>query len=313
MLQIDNMILNTTVEQIIKDLRDELNLKYGFIYFKDIKAVNDDLMVTCPFHKNGQERKPSAGINVNTGLFHCFTCGESMSLTVLISRLFEHFDRGKYGTQWLRDRYLDSEYIKRPGIPMPQRKQPIKIDYISEDELDTYRWEHPYMWKRKLTPEIVEQFDIGYDKETNCITFPVNDITGKCVFVARRSVQGKFFNYPAGSEKPIYALDKCINDKSIIIVESFINALTLWTYGLHAIAFIGTGSSYQYDILKKCSFRQYILCFDGDDAGRNAAKRFVKNFPNVNISIITVPEGEDVNSITKEQFFDCYEKRRKVQ
>ena len=158
------------------------------------------------------------------------------------------------------------------------------------------------MFKRKLTEKVIEEFDIGYDKDTNCITFPVNDITGKCVFVARRSVTGKFYNYPLNADKPVYALDKCVGLKSVIVVESFINALTLWGYGMPAIALIGTGSSNQFEILNKCSFRKYILCFDGDNAGRRGAEKFQQKIKNKLISIIDMYDGKDVNDLTLQQF-----------
>ena len=67
----------------------------------------------------------------------------------------------------------------------------------------------------------------------------------------------------------------------------------------------GTGSKYQYDILKRSGIRNYILCFDGDDAGRKGIKRFIDNMPNdVIISIKQIPEGKDVNDLDKETFLN---------
>ena len=46
------------------------------------------------------------------------------------------------------------------------KKEEVKeVTYVSEEELESYRFYHPYMWERKLTPEVVDKFDIGYDKE----------------------------------------------------------------------------------------------------------------------------------------------------
>lgn len=110
---------------------------------------------------------------------------------------------------------------------MSTKTETDKIEYVTESELAKYRYYHPYMYERKLTNEIIEKFDIGYDKDTDCITFPVYDEFGRCVFVARRSVKTKYFNYPSGSKKPIYGLEKIDKDtNAVLVVESFLNALT---------------------------------------------------------------------------------------
>lgn len=311
MLKLDRFLLNVSVEQIINDLKVELLTRRDVEYFRTIKSINDDLMVTCPFHKHGQESKPSAGINKETGMFHCFTCGEAMPIEVLVSRLlYGSYDK-KQGIEWLKARYLDTEFYVRPGLPMPGRKKYIPPEYITESELDSYRWVHPYMYKRHLTDEIIDKFDIGYDKETQCLTFPVWDVAGNCVFVARRSVNTKYFNYPSGANKPVYLLNFCKNEKCVFVCESFLNATNLWSWGYKAVALIGTGSDYQYNILNKTGIRKYILCLDPDNAGRRGEQRFIDNI-NANIEIVHMPEGKDVNDLTKEQFLECFQRRTKV-
>lgn len=312
MWQCDKFLINTDIETILNDIRAEAFTKFDVQYFKQVKKVNNHIMTNCAFHKNGQERKPSAGIDCDTGFYHCFTCGAAMPFTKFVSRVLFSTDDEKPGKEWIKQRYVDTEFVTRAGLPLTERKQLILPKYVSDEELDKYRWIHPYMFKRKLSEKIIEEFDIGFDEDTNCITFPVNDITGKCVFVARRSVTGKFYNYPLNADKPVYALDKCIGLKSVIVVESFINALTLWGYGMPAIALIGTGSSNQFDILNKCSFRKYILCFDGDSAGRLATKRFMRNIKNSTFEVINMPDGKDVNDLSHDEFMRVYNARTKI-
>ena len=60
------------------------------------------------------------------------------------------------------------------------------------------------MYERGLTDEIIERFDIGYDRERREITFPIKDLSGKVRFISGRSVKGKFFKLPQGIDKPIY-------------------------------------------------------------------------------------------------------------
>lgn len=80
-------------EKLLIEIRQYLLLKTKINYFKDIRRTADNLLVTCPFHKGGQERKPSAGIRITetpstpVGMFHCFTCGETMTLDSVLKQL----------------------------------------------------------------------------------------------------------------------------------------------------------------------------------------------------------------------------------
>ena len=87
MIQIDDLILNCEVLDILTELRNQLHAN-GINLLKDIKDTEDNVMVTCPYHKDGQERRPSAGIKKDTGIFHCFTCNNVKSLSEFISNCF---------------------------------------------------------------------------------------------------------------------------------------------------------------------------------------------------------------------------------
>ncbi len=68
------------------------------------------------------------------------------------------------------------------------------------------------------------------------------------------------------------------------------------------MALFGTGSKNQYDILNRSGIRKYILALDGDNAGRNGTKKLISNLKNAIITILDVPNGKDVNDLTKEEF-----------
>ena len=175
---------------------------------------------------------------------------------------------------------------------------------ISKQELDKYNFYHPYMWKRRLSKQVVDRFCIGYDKDTDCITFPVWDEHGDIVMITRRSVNTKKFNIPSDSKKPVYLLNFADTNKPVYVCESQINALTLWGWGYQAVALFGTGSQEQYSILKKSGIRNYVLCLDGDVAGDNGITRFKKNLENyATIQVKEMPrDGRDVNDLEKEEF-----------
>lgn len=308
MLKVNDTLYELNLIDIIRELKLQLEINEIYL-FNQIKELPDDLMVSCPFHKNGQERKASCGIRKEDGWVHCFSCGESCSLEQMISRCFNVNDFGQYGLNWLKNNFLGDILADRKLYINIDRKS-VKTDsnknYIDEKELINYRYIHPYMYERKMTDEVIEIFDIGYDKNTNCITFPIRDKNGNCLFVARRSVNSKWFNYPNNVEKPIYGIYELYQlkefPKEIYICESMIDAITLWTHNKYAIALNGLGTQYQFKQLNDLPCRKYILATDNDEAGKNARIRLKNAIHNQIITEIKIPNGKkDINDCNYEE------------
>lgn len=333
-MQINGILFNSDLNDILTELKNQLVINQIPLLDK-IKDSGDDIMVCCPYHKNGQERKPSAGIRKTDGLFHCFTCGETHSLQEVISHCFGNEEiGGMWGWNWLLKNFVSVNVEERKDVVLDYNRnsnmptsRPGIVNYITEEELDSYRYTHPYMYQRKLTDDIIELFDIGYDKNTDCITFPVRDVEGNALFVARRSVKTKFFNYPQGVEKPVYGLyeyyrayrsvhdyiyggGRC-NGKTyalhrlteIIICESMLDALTCWVYGRYAVALNGLGNELQFKQLRELPCRKLILATDNDEAGMRARSRIKRNVKNKIVTEYLLPEGKkDINELSLEEF-----------
>lgn len=182
------------------------------------------------------------------------------------------------------------------------------------------------MYERHLTDDVIELFDIGYDNSTNCLTFPNKDIFGNCVFVAKRNVSTKFFNYPHGVDKPIYGLYEYnnavyvdsnlqyvhlydwmhYNPQVLFVCESMLDALRLWTWGYYAVALNGIGSESQIDILNKIPVHEIRLCLDMDKAGikaRQRLKRMLK-YKHVREVIWDVNIAKDIGEMPDKEFFE---------
>lgn len=308
MLTLDGLIIDATVIDVLEKVQYGLH-ELGINKLNIIKDTADNIMVTCPFHKDGQERKPTCGIHKETGVVHCFTCGYTATLPEFISNCLGYDDGGLYGVGWLRRNFQDISIIERPDVEVDCVRHTLphrQYSYVPDMVLDQYRYIHPYMYKRKLTDKVIEMFDVGYDKDTDCITFPVRIKDGNCLFVARRSVRGKYFNYPAGAEKPLYGvyeLSKYASDtKSVIVCESMFNCLTCWAHGNPAIALNGTGSSEQIEQLKDLPVRELILALDPDDAGRHGMERIRKAIKNKILYTVTYRDSRDINDLNGEEY-----------
>lgn len=378
MIKLQDAIIQSDTQSILDMLKFDL-AQHGVDRFHIFRNNGDNVQTNCPFHKNGQERKPSFGVNGEIDKCHCFACGWSGTIEEMISELYGYQDEGKFGRRWLIKRFNTVEIETRKNI-MEEFKNGNSALYssaynrsdkrsdrilcrktrqimegfnerkinlsggiyksieptskgksgemgeagkgyeyeknrdleerdetvITEEELDKYRYIHPYMYERGLTDDIIERFDIGYDREQREITFPIRDITGRCVFVAGRSVEKKFFRLPKGIDKPIYQGYKFTSGiyRTAYITESFLNCLTCWKYDKPAMAMIGTGNQKQYEILNKLPVREYILAFDPDEAGRKATERFRKNVHGKIIKELVYSDNRDINDL-QEEFLNC--------
>ena len=305
-LRIDNKIIDTNLELILKTLRDEISGSR----LKHIKSKGDNVLITCPYHKNGQENHPSCQVysridnkKVEFGTVHCFSCGKTTSLIELVAECFGETE--DFAKEWLVQRFGNTfihyeDYLEPIVLGNKNTTQ-----YLSEDILQKYNFYHPYMYERKLTKEVIDKFKVGYDAERNAITFPVWDEHNNLVMVTARCVDSKMFYLDEEVDKPIYLYNyiKEENITTVYVTESQINALTLWSWGYPAIALFGTGSTKQYEILKKSGIRSYILCFDGDEAGDKGRDRFIRHMKkDVFISTKQIPRKKDVNNLTKLEF-----------
>lgn len=355
---INNIAFNTDLETILFELRNQLSAN-NVLLLQKMKPTSTHVMVQCPYHSNGMERRPSAGLRKEDGMFHCFACGEVHSLQEVISYCFGHTDDivGKFGWQWLLKNFATVQVEERKDVTLDfyrnnRRtndnnstnykfcstgyvdklcgKEQFAQQFVSEEELDKYRYIHPYMYKRGLTDEIIELFDIGYDVSTNCITFPIKDISGRCLFIARRSVVSKYFNYPEGVEKPLYGLYELYQQPmfqylehtprvgefttptqyhlippfgEVIVCESMLDALSFWTVGKYAVALNGLGNELQFKQLRELPCRKIILATDSDERGMSARKRIRQNLQNRKIVTEYIfPKGrKDANECTKEE------------
>lgn len=313
MLKIADNYYNLNLLDIINELKNQLSTQSIFLFNK-IKELPSDIMVSCPFHKDGQERKASCGLRKEDGYMHCFTCGQSLSLTQMISRCFGVDDLGQYGLNWLKNNFLGDVLQERNiDLDISRKYKNKHNNFISDKELEQYRYYHPYMYKRRLNDKIINMFDVGFDTNTNCITFPVRDENGNCLFIARRAVDYKYFNYPSNVEKPVYGLYELKkygkNVDNVIVCESIINCLTCWVYGKYAVALNGTGTRYQYEQLRKINCRKLVLGLDPDSAGRKGSIKLYQNLKNCKIVTFLkgIPEGKDINDLSAEQFKNLYE------
>ena len=299
-MKVNGLQIEATPEQIIEKLSRQLEDEGVFI-FRRTKSLASNYQFSCPFHAGGTEKHPSCGMSRNpsysgskvteAGTVHCFTCGYTSGLTEFISNVLGRKDGGFYGNQWLKRNFGTSSEVVRQGVSPEAfrrngRTKKVEHKIIPEEELDKYRFIHPYMYERKLTDELIEMFDVGYDKLHDCITFPVRNLKGETVFFNRRSVRSKFHQYGEDDPKTDFLygqyeltafrdyFEKPISQ--VFVTESVINCLTLWSMKIPAVALMGVGGGNQINLLKRLPYRNIVLALDPDNAGQTAQEKLYR-------------------------------------
>lgn len=158
-----------------------------------------------------------------------------------------------------------------------------------------------------------------YDRFRNRIIFPIRDRRGRVIAFGGRVLDKedtpKYLNSPETpvfhKSKELYGLyeaQKALRhiDK-LIVVEGYMDVVALAQHDIrHAVATLGTATS--SDHIERL-FRltpEVTFCFDGDRAGRDAARRALENLLPVmregrDARFLFLPEGEDPDSLIRKE------------
>ena len=170
----------------------------------------------------------------------------------------------------------------------------------------------------------------SYDKFRDRVMFPIRDMRGRTIAFGGRVVSTdqapKYMNSP---QSLVYNKSKCLYGiyeawrsnaslSSLIVVEGYMDVIALAQHGIeNVVAPLGTALTLQQIqlMLKYCS--EYILCFDGDDAGATATWRALEHGYSLlkkgqRIRVVRLPKGDDPDSYIRthgvDQFHDLVER-----
>lgn len=175
---------------------------------------------------------------------------------------------------------------------------------------------------------LVENADSGkrYDRFRDRVIFPIRDSRGRVIAFGGRVLgddKPKYLNSP---ETPVfhkgqelYGLFEARKNNrdldEIMVVEGYMDVIALAQQGLrNAVATLGTATSEEH--LKRL-FRivpSVLFCFDGDQAGRNAAWRALEaTLPNLQdgrrARFLFLPDGEDPDTLVRSEGTDAFRAR----
>lgn len=310
-LRVDKYIIDTPLLKIIQRLRTELmNGK-----LKDIKSGIDDIVVTCPHHSEGREKKAACNIYIGDnekipyGFARCFVCDFK---TDFVGFVAECFDSSRdFAKKWLIENFgeVSEDYIFLGEDITINNKRTSKI--LDESILDQFQSWTPYLQKRRLNRDICEKLKVKYDPKNRQVVFPVYDINNHLKMLARRNIDTKFFYLDREQDKEVYCLNiiQKNNVKQCILTEGPIDALTGWSFGYPTIATLGNVSDYQIEQINKSCLNTIYIATDNDAIG-NKIRQHIKNKLDKRIIVfdINIPKPfKDLNDLDYETFLKCLE------
>jgi DNA primase len=350
MITLDGVVILADVETIVEDLRADLHAN-GVQRLADTKHSSNDIMVTCPHHNNGQERKPSCGISIvdkvrngkqyPAGTAHCFTCGYTADMFEFASYCWGTNDRS-YGKRYILRKYNTMDVASRPDISLNYKRERLgssPYKYVSETELDAYRYTSDYLYTRNFTDDTIYFYEYGLDIRNNAITMPVRDHKGGLVFIKKRFVNpspgGDKYMNESGIPKQyilygfyqvlqlIQAINNgtCTNKKleenyrkyGLILTEGEFNAAYLFQNGYPAVSLLGRilfedktkKRVLQKELLLRYGIRDLVLWMDNDDPGKEAIvnihKQTYKQFGVLVPDFSQFPHLNDANNFSPEE------------
>ena len=305
MLTVGEVVISADVEDIIEQIQEETGL---LSYTNELET---DIMCTCPIHKGGMERTPSLGINKESGVVHCFTCGYKGDIITLVSDCYNiSYNQAYrklvgdfvYSGGRVLDISLDRGKIENQYIPHNLVISKIKDNYTS--------WN--YLFNRGIDAnKLYRVFPVGYDRPTDSIILYTRDLKGKYIGSKTRSIKGKTFANSVGAKKStyLYGAYELLQsawqpEHPLWICESEIDALTVWSRGGYAVAIGGSHiSKIQLDILKQLGVRRIVDGLDKDEAGREGWKNLCTYVRGISTYNTKYPVNKkDINELTIEEF-----------
>ena len=170
---------------------------------------------------------------------------------------------------------------------------------------------------------IKKEHDDGYfDRFRNRIMFPIRDDHGKVIAFSGRILvktddDAKYLNSPESpifhKSQVLYNLDKARasirKTRKVILMEGFIDVLAANRAGVfNAVATMGTSLTPQHIQKLKRLVEHITICYDGDSAGFEAAKRAAEMLKNerLTIDVAVLPDQLDPDDYISQHGNDAF-------
>lgn len=221
----------------------------------------------------------------------------------------------EYARQYLLRRGVDQAILSRFNLGYAPQSWDSLLSYLHSKGFSNLS-----MAKAGL---IVERDDKTgfYDRFRDRVIFPVRDRRGDLVAFGGRALgdgNPKYLNSP---ESPVYSKSKVLygfyENKSTIrkalrgfVVEGYMDLISLNQFGVNeVVATLGTALTIEHAKQMRSLCQDWVMVFDGDEAGQNAAMKSLPILYGADIrpKVMTLPSEHDPDSFIRKEGKDTWE------
>lgn len=277
---------------------------YSFI--EAIKHLADRVNITLPEPEISEEVKKA--MNYKQSL---------IDANKLAARYFYYqlrSDRGKKALQYLQERGISDETIKKFGLGYSNFFRDDLYNYLKKQNFDD-----KLLFDTGLLLEEKSKKGVYFDRFFNRIMFPIFDVHNKVIAFGGRIMgdgNPKYLNSPEtklfDKSRNLYGLNfaRTSRKNNIIIVEGYMDVISLHQAGFtNAVASLGTAfTTGQASLLNRYT-DEVIIAYDSDTAGINATLRAIPILKNVglDVRVLKINKYKDPDEFIKnlgEEAFD---------
>lgn len=237
-------------------------------------------LASCPRHTKriGREDKhPSWSINVETGLFRCWSCDYSGNVVTLLVSI---------GARTLRQARSEARQVVKSH---PVRLE--SLDYVPANSrllqrrLDRYtKPPGRLLGERHITRDAADEFEIRFDVPGHAWILPIRSMDGVLWGWERKGIRDRSVRsiYPPGVPRgqTLYGGHLLKDPLPLVVVEAPLAATRLHGMGIAAVATGGTEfTSRQVYLLEK--YAEWVIAYDNDEPGRRATRKLINAFTRI--------------------------------
>lgn len=165
---------------------------------------------------------------------------------------------------------------------------------------------------------VSDSYSSPFDLFRNRLMFPIRNIKGHVIAFGGRTLgedKAKYINSPESDifhkSNEVYGLYEARKASRqldhLIVVEGYLDVISLAQFGItNAVATLGTATNDDNLRALLRHVHKLVFCFDGDQAGRNAAKKAMENSlplleDGIDIRFLLLPQGEDPDTLVRKE------------
>lgn len=287
------------------------------------RIIDEEAHMRCPAHlkRVGKEdRHPSFSVNLEEGIFGCFSCGFAGRFYMLVMEVLSISQ--ERAMDWCRE---------RGGVERAKRLVRKVDGLLIADERDTTQqineaslalYVQPPDWaldERDLSPESCEHYGVLWDEENEYWIVTIRDPKTGRLWGWQEKGKGHFKNYPYNIKKgrTVFGLKQAIasGSRTGYVVESPLDVPRGHTAGYDSVvATYGAKITHEQVMLLMEHFDVIVWALDNDEAGQKALKYLLeayRSYPTIQRVAYYkhVPKDvTDIGEMTDAEIYTCFEK-----